>query len=845
MIRKKLLFNLILLPFLCLTALHAQTEKRKQPLIEILEKLHSHFECNFSYIDNDVRNIIVEPPNENLSLKETIDYLQANTPLSFTIIGENFITITTKKNTFSICGYLIDIGSNEVIPGVVVQTKNASVISDKQGYFKINNVSEEDIITYRHLAYEVLSDYIKNPHSKQCETIYLTSKTEDLSEIILSSYLTNGINKIIDGSISINYKNFGAVPGLIETDVLQTIQSLSGFQSIDETASNINVRGGTHDQNLILWDGIKMYQAGHFFGLISALNPRITKRVTLIKNGSPALYTDGISGTIDMKTDHTINKDFTAELGLNFINVDAFIDLPINNKSSVQLASRKSFSELINTPTYSQYFNRAFQNTDVVTSTNNTNSTNEKFSFYDVSLRWLYHLSKKDEIRVNFLHFKNGLSITENAFGNGQTTSRPSTLDQRNIAGGVYYKRTWNDSFHLSAQVYGSNYNLDASNFDIIREERSVQDNEITEIGATISTNYIINDLFTLTNGYSFTQTGISNLEKVRAEPPVADKFTDETVNAHGLSSEIAYSSKDLNTHINIGMRLNYLSTFKKLILEPRLSLNHRVSDRISLEVLGEFKNQTTTLLNDETEGRVNFLGIDSRRWFLVNNNDIPILKSKQISIGSNYSFRGLIINAEIYYKKVDGITSQSQNFQNQYKYTKTDGSFYIKGFDFIIKNKFHKFNTWFSYSLADNTYIFDELEEKKFPNNFDIRHRISFASTYHLKNLKLSVGFNWRTGKPITRPVLNNEVVNNAVNYGTANSSNLSSYTRFDASAIYDFNFSKKIKAQAGLSVLNLLNQKNIINTLYSVDTSTSTIKESDIFSLGITPNVAFRVFF
>ena len=131
--------------------------------------------------------------------------------------------------------------------------------------------------------------YAKIYNTKQCETIYLTSKTEDLTEIILSSYLTNGINKIIDGSISINYKNFGAVPGLIETDVLQTIQALSGFQSIDETVSNINVRGGTHDQNLILWDGIKMYQAGHFFGLISALNPRITKRVTLIKNGSPVI----------------------------------------------------------------------------------------------------------------------------------------------------------------------------------------------------------------------------------------------------------------------------------------------------------------------------------------------------------------------------------------------------------------------------------------------------------------------------------------------------------------------------------------------------------------------------
>ena len=845
MIKKKLVFSFILLSFFSLTALQAQTKKRKQPLIEILEKLHSRFECNFSYIDNDVRNIVVEAPDESLNLKESINYLQTNTPLLFTILGENFIAITQKNNTYSICGYLIDISTNETIQGVVVQTRNASVISDEKGYFKLDRIVDKDLITFRHLGYEILTDYSENYKSKQCETIYLTSKTEDLTEIILSSYLTNGINKIIDGSISINYKNFGTVPGLIETDVLQTIQALSGFQSIDETVSNINVRGGTHDQNLILWDGIKMYQAGHFFGLISAINPRITKRVTLIKNGTPSRYTDGISGTIDMKTDYTVAKDLTAEVGLNFINVDAFIDLPINNKSSVQVASRKSFSEFIDTPTYNQYFDRAFQNTDVVASTNNTNSTDEKFDFYDVSLRWLYDASDNDKIRVNFLHFDNTLSITENAFGGGLFSSRPSTLDQRNIAGGINYKRKWNDAFTTVVQVYGSNYQLDASNFDITKEELTIQNNEIVELGADIQSNYLVNDQLSINGGYHFVETEITNIEKVRTDPPVDDIFNKETVRTHAFSSGISYSSKDFNTHINLGVRLNYISPFKKFIFEPRISFNHRVTDRITLEILGEFKNQTTTLLTEETEERVNFLGIDSRRWFLVNNDDVPILESKQISIGSNYNYRGLMVNAEIYYKTVDGITTQSQAFQNQYEFIKTDGSYNVKGFDFIIKNTFYKYNMWLSYSFADNNYIFNTLDNKKFPSNFDIAHAVSLGTAYDFKRLKLSAGFNWRTGKPTTKPVANNEIINNVINYRPANSSNLDSYNRVDVSAMYDFNFSKKVKAEAGLSVLNVLDKKNIINTLYSIDRDTNTIKESNIFSLGITPNFSFRVFF
>ena len=74
----------------------------------------------FSYIDNDVRNIFVEPPNDSLTLNESIIYLQTNTPLLFTNLGSNFITITQKLNTFTVCGYVIDINTNATIEGVVL-----------------------------------------------------------------------------------------------------------------------------------------------------------------------------------------------------------------------------------------------------------------------------------------------------------------------------------------------------------------------------------------------------------------------------------------------------------------------------------------------------------------------------------------------------------------------------------------------------------------------------------------------------------------------------------------------------------------------------------------------------
>mgnify|MGYP003706989299 FL=1 len=93
--------------------------------------------------------------------------------------------------------------------------------------------------------------------------------TQILEEITVSDFLTKGISIKPHGNTQIKPQGFGILPGLIEPDVLQTIQTLPGVESADERISNLNIRGGTNDQNLILWDGIKMYQSGHFFGLIS------------------------------------------------------------------------------------------------------------------------------------------------------------------------------------------------------------------------------------------------------------------------------------------------------------------------------------------------------------------------------------------------------------------------------------------------------------------------------------------------------------------------------------------------------------------------------------------------
>ena len=96
---------------------------------------------------------------------------------------------------------------------------------------------------------------------------------QELSEVTISGYIVRGINKLDNGSFEIDISDFDILPGLIDTDVLQAAQAFPGIQSINETVSDINIRGGTHDQNLMLWDDIKMYQSGHFFWLNIYVQP--------------------------------------------------------------------------------------------------------------------------------------------------------------------------------------------------------------------------------------------------------------------------------------------------------------------------------------------------------------------------------------------------------------------------------------------------------------------------------------------------------------------------------------------------------------------------------------------
>ena len=784
MSRKGRLSIFLFLFFLNISTLFAQViQKEKQPLSAILKILESQYDVSFSYVDDTIKDKEGLLPHQDLTLEEALEFLKLETNLDFEILDNRFVAI-----------------------------KQAKV--DK---------------TIRY--------------------------TQRLEEVVITNYLTTGITKLNDGSVTIKPETFGILPGLTEPDILQTIQALPGVLSIDETVSNINIRGGTHDQNLLLWDGIKMYQSGHFFGLISAFNPYITKQVNVFKNGTRAKYGDGISSIIDMQLSNNIDNVFKAGAGFNLINADVFAKIPLTKNTELQLSSRRSITDLINTSTFEQYSKRIFQDSDFNDTKTNGNSIsqNESFYFYDVTAKFLYDITKKDRLRLHFFNIYNDLNYDEQSTINDRSEALNSKLSQRNSAIGLTYTRDWSTDLSTTAQVYVSNYDLDATNFDIINNQRLIQENEVYDGSAKMDINYAPNHQLKINGGYQFTEVGISSLEDVNN--PDFRSFIREVLRTHAVYGETGFLSNNAKTKLVLGARLNHINKFDMLFAEPRLSFSQRFLNNFRFEVLGEFKSQTTSQIIDLQN---DFLGIENRRWVLSNNKKeveiinnksifpVPVTKSKQASVGIHYNKNKLLISAEGYIKKVDGITTRSQGFQNQYQFVNSIGSYKIKGVDVLLNKQFSDIvSAWVSYSYSSNDYTFKDLNDgNPFPNNADIRHALSFASTYTYRDIKLALGLNWHSGLPNTKPALNDNPEDGAITYASPNSTNLDDYLRTDFSATYTFNLSENSNAIIGASIWNILNKKNIINTYYTLDDDNMVTKIENE-SLGITPNVSLRVNF
>ena len=835
--------------FLFHSSLSSQNTVTQKPLIDIIVAIEKRFDVRFSYTKSSIENRNIVPPSPELSLVETLEYLKANTTLEFKIIGQRYIAIFTSISTgsLSICATIINTQTGLPIEGANVRGQSAVVTTDAAGFFRIDGISREELITVSYLGFDIKKmngeDLVTQ---NECPLIFANISFNFLDTVILENYIANGISKNAEGSISISQENFQILPSLIEPDILQIAQIIPGVDSVNETVSNINIRGGKNDEVLLLWNDIRMYQSSHLFGLISALNPNLTQDVTIFKSGTHPKYGEGVSGLISIKSNDTISEDVTGGAGISLISANIYANIPASETFCITVSGRTSINSGAGNPVYNQFYSRIFQNTIITNLDNNTSlglrSTDEDFNFYDVSIKGVWDISKKDKLTYNFLAINNTLQFTELFVAEDSSSYNQSLLEQSSNINGAQWQRNWNSKLSTKINWHGSNYLLEEANREVNTDSTTARENEVKETEFKIEATYRFTKDIWSTVGYTYTDTNIINTSDAQASLNTLLRRNAYFLNAH-------WKLNNQNTILSAGVRLTSYPTFNKNILEPRFNVFQKIAKNLSISLSGERKNQGVLQFTDVDN---QFLGVENKRWILANNDDLPILKSEQIALGSTFKKGNWSLNSNIYYKKVNDISSTTQGFRNQLINTNTTGNYDAMGFEFSMNRKSESLNLWLSYSFVDSNYDFPEFTPSKFRNNFAIMHVVNVAATYGYKSFLFSLGSTFKTGNPYTSVMEGNEIVfvdkESMINFNSPNSSTLDNYFRTDFSAAYTFKIDETFQGKVNLALLNIFDRKNALETYYLLITdenNENSVNKIEQFSLGFTPNISFQFFF
>ena len=736
---------------------------------------------------------------------------------------------------------------------------NSEIIEGKQITTSFKEASLEDLLFKIEIEFFVQFKKISDRYYTIVKQEFkASSKTQSLSPVIVKSYLIKGIDKNKDGSISILPDKLGILPGLTEPDVFESLQLIPGVQSPNETASGLYIRGGTPDQNLVLWDGIKIYYSGHFFGMLSAFNPYIIDEVKLFKSGTEARYGNRISGVIDMSSKNEITDNTKGGFGFNMTHADVFLQTPISEKVGFLFSARRSFTDIYQSPTFNKLSDRVFQNikieqeNGIIDNTYSSQIDND-FYFTDYTAKIIAQPSESDKITLSTLFTKNTLNYTFKI--PDLEDSSIDNLDIKNLGLSFLWDKKWHSKLSHQITSYYSNYDFDYignSVFFGTYTDKSTKNNSIYDFGISTHLKYSFKENSSLLFGYQFASNKISYQLGYTDFQSQTTVFTDDgNNNMHSLFSEYHYNSK--KWQVNAGLRANYFSIVDDFFLEPRIYSEFKFNNNLRVKGSIESKNQSVSQIVEFQTSSLGF-GLENQVWALANKDDIPIQKSNQATIGVLFNKNNWKIDVEAYHKWIKGMTSFTRGYNDQTQ-DFSNGKGTIFGVDVLVNKTIKDYRTWIGYSYTKNQFKFTDLENEFFPANHDITHLFSWSHTYKVNNFECSLGWIYRTGVPYTKAIGIEETPESLfILIDKINKERLPNYSRLNASVIYNFKFSKnkKWKGKLGFSLANILNKKNVLNRTYqlrpftnSVDEIDYQLQEVDKLSLGITPNLVFRVEF
>lgn len=848
----------LLLYALSCTAQVQQDKGSNQSLSILLQQVESEHQVIFSYRDRNIADYKIQLLEDSYELDQILAQLKLQTQLDFQKIDATHIVIvpSKKQRTRIICGYIKDKITNEPLhyANVYVHESSNGTETDLNGYFELE-IPNGAQVSFSFLGYTDININTLLSINGNCPEYYI-EQNHELKEVIVTEYLFDGIRQDGDAhDIIIEPDNLNIMPGSIEGDILSAIQFLPGIYSTSESFNSIHMRGGTPDQNLILWDGIPMYHTSHFFGNISAFNPVVIDEVNVHRSAIASEYGGRVSGVIDISSRDSVPDEFDIGVSANMTHVGIHSEIPLWDNAGLIISSRSSLTQDWASPTFNNYAEKVFQGTKLENSDFSITGLDiqNRFQFNDASLKFLYTPGKNKFVLSSI----GGLNELD--YYSDVPNYNAYSVDNLNIKNGgfsIQWERKWSNRLSSQLELTNSYYKYDyALVFELIDQDieppvKYTSSNLINDDGVKLNFDYRLSDTQQLKFGTQNTENHI-NLQLFKKEFGSEESSDlDNYNNLNSLYGEYALSLPGV-LKLDLGLRYQYQSVIKNNYFEPRIALVTDVSKHIKLKASTskqfQFISQLVVL-------DINDLNLSNQVWVASNNKTIPVIESNQWTGGIVYNNKSWTIDVEGYVKELVGITSLTSNLGDLTNQPYSRGNSRIRGIDLLVKKRVKNYRSWVSYTLSETKYEFPNISESSFPSSHDHRQILQWVNLYQKSNFEFSLSTQLRSGQPFTQAsgvglrTNNNGIEVPFVQYEDINSDRLKNYMRLDGSVSYHFGSEDGFHGLAVLSIQNLSNQSNILGKSYLLEprvdgTDLPDLLEVQERGLKWTPNIGINL--
>lgn len=700
-------------------------------------------------------------------------------------------------------GYLRDSLSGEAIIGATVAAPaiRGQVITDRYGFFQLPLPERPTTLQVRAAGYQprtlpsvaggdtLLSLYLQ-PVPRQIDSVRIEAAAAEPPSL---------------GRIQLSAQTVEAIPTLLgEADLLKAVQLLPGVQSGTEGSSGLYVRGGTPDQNLILLDGVPVYNVAHALSLFSIFNPAAINQVSLYKGSIPARYGGRLSSVLDISLKEGNRRRFGGEAALGLISGKVMLEGPIRwgqsseseAATSFLVSGRRTWLDLLAGP---------------IQRLSNPGGARSNYFFHDLTAKVNHRFAPGNELYASFYTGRDRLNLQAAPTATAQ--QERTDLQWGNLTGVLRWNRLLGGNLYSQLTAYVSNY----------RFRTEVTNQRDTLVSAlrfqSRIREYALQWDLSRQVGLRHHLRGGLRLARQRFDPG-AVQLQGGSETALNLDSALQsqrilpwqgaiYLEDDFRLHPRLTLRAGLRGTAfwvrdrDYYTVQPRAALTWRLSDWLSLQAGYTRQVQFLHLLTSTA------VSLPLDLWVPATDR-VPPQQAWQSSLGlSGQIGPGWEWSVEGYYKAMTDVIefeeganflvtgpeprtlAQTETWERQV--ARGEGTSY--GAEWYVRRTQGRSSGWISYTLSWTQRQFPTLNGgAPFPFAYDRRHNLvlvynqRFTPRFHL-----NATWRWRSGQRMTLPVASFDVPdplqpsgpnqNRALRFGSRNGYQLPAFHRLDVS--------------------------------------------------------------